>query len=67
MTYIIDIHLEDGKKRTYPIDASGEAEAIERLKLRLPPDQRDTITIDAIRIDMTTVGTEEPFGIYTGE
>jgi hypothetical protein len=67
MRYIIEIRIDDGKPRTYPVDAASEEQAIERLKLRLPPSQRESFEVDSIRIDMTTVGTEEPFGIYTGE
>lgn len=66
MTYIIDIRIE-GKQRSYRIEARGEEEAKERLKLRLPPNQREDITIDAIKIDMTTVGDEAPYGEFGGE
>lgn len=66
MTYIIDIHIKD-KKRSYRIEARNEAEAKDRLKLRLPLTERDTFTIDTLKIDMTTVGNEDPFGTFGGE
>ena len=67
MRYIITLRIDGGKPRTYPIDASSEEQAIERLRLRLPPNRRESFEVDSIGIDMSTVGTEEPFGIYTGE
>ena len=66
MRYIIDIRI-DGKSRTYPVEASSEGEAIERLKLRLPPHQREHFDVDSIKIDMATVGTDDPYGSFGGE
>ena len=66
MRYIIDIRLGE-KKRTYPVDASNEEEAVERLKLRIHPAQRDTLVIDSIKIDMSTVGNDDPYGMFGGE
>jgi hypothetical protein len=67
MIFIIDIRIEEEQKRTYRIEAKDEAEAKERLLLRLPPHQRDTLTIDAIQIDPATVGDDEPYGSFLGE
>ena len=64
MTYLVDIRLEDGKRRTYRIDAKDETEAKERLPLRLPPSQRETFTIDSIKIDPASLGTSDPFGTF---
>jgi hypothetical protein len=64
--YLIDIRL-DQTKRTYRIDADSEAQARERLLLRLPPHQRDSVIIDAVKIDRTTVGAEDPYGSFGGE
>lgn len=66
MIFIIDIRIEE-QKRTYKIEAKDEAQAKERLMLRLPPDQRDTLTIDSIQIDPSTVGDDEPYGSFWGE
>lgn len=66
MIFIIDIHIEE-QKRTYKIEAKDEAQAKERLMLRLPPHQRDTIIIDSIQIDPATVGDDEPYGIFLNE
>lgn len=63
MTYLIDI-LTDEKKQSFRIEAKSEEEAKERLKLRLPPDKRESFTIKSIRIDMSTVGTKDPFGTF---
>lgn len=67
MRYLIDIRIDGTKKRTYPIDAKDEEEAKQRLKLRLPPHQRDGIVIDAITIDPASLANEEPYGIFGGE
>lgn len=67
MQYVIETRTAEGKKRTFRIDASGESEALERLKLRLPPDQRDTIIVDSMKIDLTTVGRDDPYGVFGGE
>ena len=67
MQYIITIRIGEGQKRTYRIDASGEEEAKERLKLRLPPAQRENFVIDEFKIDMSSVGVEEPYGTFGGE
>ncbi len=67
MIFIIDIRIEEKQKRTYKIEAKDETQAKERLMLRLPPSQRDTIIIDSIQIDPETVGTDEPYGSFLGE
>lgn len=61
--YLIDIRI-DGKSRLYPINAKDEEEALERLKLRLPPNQRENIIIDSISIDPASVPHDDPFGIF---
>lgn len=63
MRYLIDIRLE-GKSRLYPINADNEAQAIERLKLRLPPAQRESIIIDSIKIDPASIPNDDPFGVF---
>lgn len=63
MRYLIDIRLE-GKSRLYPIDAENEVQAIERLKLRLPPNQRESILIDSIEIDPSSIPNDDPFGVF---
>ena len=63
MRYLIDIRLE-GKSRLYPIDADNETQAIERLKLRLPANQRESIIIDSIEIDPASIPNDDPFGIF---
>lgn len=63
MRYLIDIRLE-GKSRLYPIDAENEVQAIERLKLRLPPNQRESILIDSIEIDPSSISHDDPFGVF---
>lgn len=67
MQYIIEIRVGDRQKRSYRIDAEDEAQALERLKLRLPPEQREDFVIDELKIDMTTVGVEDPYGVFGGE
>ena len=67
MQYIVDIRINEGPKRTYRIDAKTEEEALERLKLRLPPQQRDAFVVDMIKIDPATVVDEDPYGIFGGE
>lgn len=61
MKFLIDIRLE-GKVRRYPIDASNQEEAVERLKLRLPPNQRETFIIDSIELDPSSIPEDDPFG-----
>lgn len=63
MKFLIDIRLE-GKVRRYPIDASNQEEAVERLKLRLPPNQRETFVIDSIELDPSSIPEDDPFGIF---
>ncbi len=63
MRYLIDIRL-DGKSRLYPIDAENETQALERLKLRLPPHQRESIIIDSIEIDPSSIPNDDPFGVF---
>ena len=67
MEFVFDIRIDERQKRTYRIKAKDEDEALERLKLRLPPSQRDNVVIDDLKIDMTTVGIEEPYGTFSGE
>lgn len=63
MKFLIDIRLE-GKVRRYPIDASNQEEAVERLKLRLPPNQRETFVIDSIELDPSSIPEDDPFGVF---
>ena len=67
MTYIIDILTADKKKQTFRIEAKNEDEAKERLKLRLPPHKRENIKFETIKIDMSTVSMEDPYGSFGGE
>ena len=67
MIFIIDIRIDGKQKRTYRIEAKEETQAKERLMLRLPPAQRDTLIIDSIRIDPATVNYNEPYGSFGGE
>lgn len=63
MKFLIDIRLE-GKVRRYPIDASNQEEALQRLKLRLPPNQREIFVIDSIELDPTSIPEDDPFGLF---
>ncbi len=67
MQYLVDIRINEGSTRTYRIDAKTEEEALERLKLRLPPQQRDAFVVDLIKIDPASITDEEPYGIFGGE
>jgi len=67
MHYLIDIRINGSKKSTFRVDAKNEAQALERLVPRLPPQQRDNFTVDAIKIDPATVGDEEPYGVFGEE
>ena len=67
MQYLIDIRIDGRKKSTFRVDAKNEAQALERLIPRLPPQHRDNYTVDAIKIDPASVGDEEPYGVFGGE
>ncbi len=67
MKYLIDVRIDGRKKSTFRVDGNNEAQALERLALRLPPQQRDNYIVDAIKIDPASIGDEEPYGIFTGE
>lgn len=64
MTYLIDILTAEKKKHSFRIEAKSENEAKERLVLRLPPDKRENFSIESIKIDMSTVGKDDPFGTF---
>lgn len=67
MHYLIDIRIDGHKKSTFRVDGKNEEQALERLVLRLPPNQRDNYIVDAIKIDPASIGDEETYGIFTGE
>jgi hypothetical protein len=67
MEYIIDMRLGEKTKRTYRINAKDEEEAKERLKLRLAPQHREEVIIDSIRLYQTTLGDDDPYGIFGDE
>jgi len=67
MEYIIDMRLGEKTKRTYRINAKDEAEAKERLKLRLAPQHREEVIIDSIRLYQTALGDNDPYGIFGEE
>jgi hypothetical protein len=67
MQYLIDIRIDGRKKSTFRVDGKNEKQALERLALRLPPQQRSNYIVDAIKIDPASIGDEEPYGIFTEE
>jgi len=67
MRYIIEIRITTKNKRSYKIDAKDEKEAISKLELRLPPEERDDYVVDSISIDPLSINSDEPFGIFSGE
>ncbi len=67
MHYIIDVRVDQDKKRTYRINAKDETEAKERLKDRLPPYQRDSVIIDEIKPDISAMVHDDPYGIFGEE
>jgi len=67
MKYLINVRVDGDKKRTYPIDAADEAQARERLLLRLPPHQRDDVIVDNIKIDPASLLDSDPYGIFGEE
>lgn len=67
MRYLLNVRVDGNKKRIYPIDAEDESQAKERLLLRLPPQQRDGVVVDDIRIDPASLAVEEPYGIFGEE
>jgi len=67
MRYLINVRVDGDKKRTYPIDAGDELQARERLLLRLPPHQRDSVIVDDIKIDPASLINDDPYGIFGEE
>lgn len=67
MHYLIDIRIDGRKKGTFRVDGKDEEQALERLALRLPPQQRDNYVVDAIKIDPASIIDEEPYGIFSEE
>ena len=67
MRYLINVRVDGDKKRTYPIDAADEAQAKERLLLRLPPQQRDGVIVDDIKLDPASIIDTDPYGIFGEE
>lgn len=65
MRFIINVILSTKESRNYLIDAKDEDEAKERLKLRLPPKDRENIKIDSIKIDPNSIKQEDPYGIFS--
>jgi len=67
MDFLIDIRTDNERTQSFRVEAESESQAIERLKLRLHPAKRDNLVVDSIKIDMTTVGDADPYGVYSGE
>ncbi len=65
--YLMNVRVDGTKKRTYPIDAADETQARERLLLRLPPNQRDGLIVDDIKIDPASLIDSDPYGIFGEE
>ena len=63
MRYLINVRVDGTKKRTYPV----ETQAKERLLLRLPPHQRETLIVDEIKIDPASLVNADPYGIFGEE
>lgn len=64
MKYLIDISIEGSNKRTYNISADTPEEAKEKLLLRLPPNQRQNITILSIKPDPKEFIDDDMFGSF---
>jgi len=64
MRFIINIHLASNKKSTYKIDAKDEDEAKQRLMLRINPKDRDSMIIDSITIDSSTIVDNDTYGTF---
>lgn len=67
LRYLINVRVDGDKKRTYPVDAEDETQAKERLLLRLPPHQRESVIIDEIKIDPASLVDKDPYGLFGGE
>lgn len=67
MRYLLNVRVDGDKKRTYPIDAEDETQARERLLTRLPPQQREGVIVDEIKIDPASIIDEDPYGLFGGE
>ncbi|UFS61647.1 hypothetical protein LOH54_08215 [Sulfurimonas sp. HSL-3221] len=67
MRYLINVRVDGTKKRTYPVEAADETQAKERLLLRLPPHQRETLIVDEIKIDPASLVNADPYGIFGEE
>jgi len=68
MTYIIGVHVADKREQIFSISAKDETEAKERLALRLPPQERNKIIINTIKVDpKSIVSQEDPYGTFGGE
>jgi hypothetical protein len=68
MTYLIGVRVADKRAQTFSISAKDETEAKARLALRLPPQERDKIIIDSIKVDpKSIVSNEDPYGVFGGE
>lgn len=67
MLYLVQIRLEDKRKRTFRIEASNEEEAVKKLPNRLPPSERESFTLESVKVDPSTLGDEEPYGVFLNE
>lgn len=64
MRYVIDVEIEGANKRTYNIDADTPEEAKEKLLLRLPPNQRESVKILSLRPDPKEFIDDDAFGMF---
>lgn len=64
MKLIIEIKLNDGQIRKYPVTAESEEAAIEKMKLRLHPKDRDLFEILSIKPDPLQLVDDDIHGTF---
>ena len=64
MRYLINVRVDGVGALLVAVD---ELQARERLLLRLPPHQRDSVIVDDIKIDPASLINDDPYGIFGEE
>ncbi len=64
MKFIVEVKLESGQVRKYTVLASDKQEAVEKMKLRLPPHDRESCFIESIRPDASQLVDDDIHGTF---
>jgi len=64
MKFIVEVKLENAQVRKYTVVATAKSEAVDKIKLRLPPKERESCTIQSVTVDHSQLVDDDVHGTF---